>query len=185
MSKPGAGTYAALLRGVNVGGKNKLPMKDLCAMFSSLGCADVVSYIQSGNVVFRADKRLLRTIAGSIQEGIAGRFGFQSPVILRSHEELAEVVRGNPYAERTGDEKALYVMFLADHPAGEQTKSLDPDRSAPDEYIVRGRDIYMYLIKGAATTRLTNAYFDSRLKTVSTSRNWRTVLTLCEMTRPK
>jgi uncharacterized protein (DUF1697 family) len=177
--------YVALLRGVNVGGKNKLPMKDLCAIFTRLGCTDVRSYIQSGNVIFRAEKGVLKSISESVTAEIAKRFGFQTTVILRSREELGDALANNPYLKRGADEKAVHLMFLGAAPGGENIRSLDPDRSPPDEFHVRNRDVYLYLRNGAAKTKLTNAWFDSRLKTVSTGRNWRTVMTLYDLTAPE
>ena len=176
-------TYTALLRGVNVGGKNKLPMKDLVAMFAAAGCADVRSYIQSGNVVFRASAALAERVPGIITSEVADRFGFRAPVVLRSADELEAVRRGNPYLRPGVDVEALHVLFLADRPSRERVAALDPDRSPPDSFAVRGREIYLHCPNGIARTKLTNDYFDSRLATTTTGRNWKTVLALVEMTR--
>jgi uncharacterized protein (DUF1697 family) len=92
------------------------------------------------------------------------------------------VVRGNPFLKAGAAEELLHVSFLADRPSTDLVAALDSTRSAPDEFAVVGREIYMKLVTGAAKTKLTNAYFDSKLKTVSTMRNWRTVLKLAEMT---
>lgn len=171
----------ALLRGINVGGKHSLPMKELAAMFVAEGCGHVRTYIQSGNVVFTPSAGSYAGLEQRIGRKIAERFGFTCPVILRTARELSETVSGNPFLKSGADLKAIYVYFLADVPSKESLHGLDPARSSPDEYIVRGRDIYAYLVTGAARTKLTNTYFDSKLKTVSTARNWRTVLTLLEM----
>ena len=175
--------YVALLRGINVGGKNKLPMKDLAALFVGVGATDVSTYIQSGNVIFRARPAIARSIVAAVTAGIAQQFGHRVPVVLRTAEELADAIEHNPYIAQGVDESALHLLFLADNPTAEGLAKLDPVRSAPDEYIVRGRDVYFNLKTGAADTKLTNAYFDSRLATVSTGRNWRTVLKLRELTQ--
>jgi uncharacterized protein (DUF1697 family) len=174
-------SYVALLRGVNVGGKNKLPMKELAEMFVAAGCRDVRTYIQSGNVVFRAGTGVVTKISRVIASGISDRFGFKSPVVLRSAEEIQTVVAGNPFLAKSTNDDGLHVMFLADHPAADAVAALDPSRSPGDSFIVRGRDIYLHLPNGAGVSKLTNAYFDSKLSTVSTGRNWRTVTTLLEM----
>lgn len=174
--------YVALLRGINVGGKNKLPMKDLAALFVGGGATHVSTYIQSGNVIFRAKPALAQTIAEAVTAGIAEQFGYRIPVVLRTAEELAEAIHHNPYIAQGVDESALHLLFLAGHPTPEGLNKLDPARSAPDEYIVRGREIYLNLKTSAADTKLTNAYFDARLATVSTGRNWRTVLKLRDLT---
>ena len=181
----GQARAVALLRGVNVGGKNKLPMKDLCAFFVDAGCTEVKNYIQSGNVIFRADAKVLKSLPGTIEARISERFGFSLPVILRTHEEIAKIVRENPYVARGDDEKQLHVVFLRDVPARDLVDALDPQRSPPDEFTVRGGEIYLSLVNGAAKTKLTNAWMDSKLKTISTGRNWRTVLTLYSLSGPE
>src|SRR5262245_52517514 len=99
--RPPAGDYVALLRGINVGGKNKLPMKDLTALFNEAGCSDVKSFIQSGNIVFRAGAPLAGRISGLVTRAIEERFAIRVPVIIRTAEDLRAVARGNPFL-RTG-----------------------------------------------------------------------------------
>ncbi len=173
--------YVALLRGINVGGKNKLPMADLAAMFDGAGCSDVKTYIQSGNVIFRATEVRASRIHGVITKSIADRFGLRVPVIMRQAAELHAVARGNPFLHAGADPETLHVIFLADRPDAAKVKALDPKRSPPDAFEVRGREIYLRCPNGAARTKLTNDYFDTRLATTSTMRNWRTVLKLVEM----
>jgi uncharacterized protein (DUF1697 family) len=176
--------HAAFLRAINLGGKNKLPMKDLAAMFVAAGCRDVVTYIQSGNVVFSAPAAVLKKLPQTISKRIADDFGFKVPVVIRSHEQIAAVVRGNPFLKAGEQEKTLHVVFLADLPGAEAVAKLDPQRSPPDRFIVAGQDIYLHLPNGAGQSKLTNAWMDSKLSTISTARNWNTVLKLYEMTKP-
>jgi uncharacterized protein (DUF1697 family) len=175
--------HVALLRAINVGGRNMLPMKVLAGMFVRAGCRDVVTYIQSGNVVFSAPAAVLKTLPQTISRTIAGDFGFEVPVVVRSHEELAAVIKGNPFLKAGDAEKALYVSFLRDAPAADLVASLDPRRSPPDRFAVVGRHIFLHLVNHAAKTKLTNAWMDSKLKTISTGRNWATVQKLYDMTR--
>jgi uncharacterized protein (DUF1697 family) len=156
-------------------------MKNLVAMFDGLGCESVATYIQSGNVVFAAPARLARRIPGLIEAAIDKEFGFEVPVIVRSAGELRDTVRRNPFPKNGAEPASLHVAFLRDHPAAERVKMLDPDRSPPDAFALRDRDLYLYCPKGYGRSKLTNAYFDTRLATISTVRNWRTVLTLCEL----
>jgi uncharacterized protein (DUF1697 family) len=174
-----ASTHVALLRGVNLGGKNCVPMKELAQVFAKAGCADVRTYIQSGNVVFRATRALAASLPPRVTEQIAKRFGCQIPVILRTAEQFAAAVRDNPFPEIP--QEALHVYFLAGVPDASRTVQLDPDRSKPDTFIVHGREIYLRLPNGMGRSKLTNAYFDSKLATTSTARNWRTVLKLLEL----
>jgi uncharacterized protein (DUF1697 family) len=174
-------TYVALLRGINVGGKNKLPMKDLVEMFVAAECSNVLSYIQSGNVIFRASPDASGKISAGITARITERFGYRIPVILRTVEDLRQISLSNPFLKAGAAEETLHVMFLADLPSTERVSTLDPDRSPPDTYKVLGREIYLQLPKGVADSKLTNAYFDSKLATTSTGRNWRTVTKLLTM----
>jgi len=173
--------YLALLRGINVGGKNKLPMKDLTDLFVKAGCREVRTFIQSGNVIFSADPDRSTSLPGVITAGIAERFGLKVPVMLRTTDQLAYVVHNNPFIEEGADQNTLHVVFLADQPDDERVEKLDPDRSPPDVYIAWDQEIYLRLPNGAGNSKLTNAYFDATLATISTGRNWRTVTTLLEL----
>jgi uncharacterized protein (DUF1697 family) len=177
-TKPGI--HVALLRGINVGGKNVLPMKDLAALFVDAGCTDVRTYIQSGNVVYSASAAVARKAPALVEAAIAKRFGFAVPIQTRSVEELRAVVAGNPLlASHEPDD--LHVIFLAQEPTTKQAGDLDPNRSPGDTFVVRGREIYVACPNGVGNSKLTNAWFDSRLATVSTGRNWRTTQKLLEL----
>lgn len=177
-----ATAHIALLRGINVG-KRTLPMPALAQLFLDAGCTAARTYIQSGNVVFRSAPSDLKGLGEHIADAIEKDYGFRSPVVIRSAEALAEVAENNPFLAEGADEKTVHVVFLADLPTAAQVKTLEPDRSPPDRFVVRGADVYLHLPNGVADSKLTNAWFDSRLKTVSTGRNWRTVLKLLEMAR--
>ncbi|MHB1160282.1 MAG: DUF1697 domain-containing protein [Chloroflexota bacterium] len=174
-------TYLALLRGVNVGGKNKLPMNDLVQLFVEIGCGDVRSYIQSGNVVFTADSQLAETVPARVTAAIAERFGYEVPILLRTAEQIRDVLSNNPFLRTGAAEDTLHVLFLADSPAPHRIDALDPNRSRPDAFVVRGKEVYLWFPNGVAHTRLTNDYFDSKLATTSTGRNWRTVIKLFDL----
>ncbi len=176
-------TYIALLRGINVGGHNKLPMKDLRVLFEGAGCNNVRTYIQSGNIVFEASNALAARVPETIGTAINARFGYTIPVVTRTAASLATAVANNPYADLDTDERFLAVAFLADEPDAAQIASLEHDRFAPDIFTVAGREIYLHYPNGVARSKLTNAYFDRRLGTVSTVRNWRTTRQLLEMSR--
>lgn len=170
-------THVALLRGVNVGGKNKLPMKALVALFEDLGCEAVRTYIQSGNVLFEA--KSTEGLADRIAARIEADHGLRVPVVLRTAEALARIRDDNPFPD--ADPKALHVMFLRDAPAPAKVAALDPDRSPGDAFVVRGANVYVCCPNGVARTKLTNAWFDAQLGTVSTGRNWRTLGKLIEL----
>jgi uncharacterized protein (DUF1697 family) len=172
--------HVALLRGINVGGNNLLPMKDLAKMFADAGCKDVRTYIQSGNVVFDAPAGA-PGIADLIVRNIEKRFGFRTPVILRTSQQLLKTIRENPFLPAVADQRWLHVYFLANRASAGAIAGLDPNRSVPDAFQVLGQEIYLHLPNGMGRSKLTNAYFDSKLSTTCTARNWATVLKLSEM----
>ncbi len=171
--------YLALLRGINVGGKASLPMKELAAIFADAGAADVATYIQSGNVVFAAEdaEGLVERVTAEIKRV----YGYPGRIVLRSGDELREAYAANPFARAGAPEDSLHVYFLAARPAAAAVKQLDPARSPGDSFAVVGREVFLRLPRGMARTKLTNAYFDGKLATVSTARNWRTVAKLVAM----
>ena len=175
------GVIVALLRGINVGGKNRMPMKELAALFVDAGCDDVRTYIQSGNVVFRTGPAVGEEISSIISASILSRFGYRVPVITRTAREFQEIVRANPFVKAGAEADKLHFMFLAELPDGAHVEALDPHRSPGDEFAVIGSEIYLHCPNGVARSKLTNSYFDSRLSTTSTTRNWRTVQRLLEL----
>ena len=172
--------HVALLRGINVGGNNLLPMKDLCKLFTAAGGEAVASYIQSGNVVFEASPAAAPKLIAKVEAAIENKFGFRPPMQLRTASELADVIANVPFTA-SPESKLIYVGFLADTPNKAALATLDPTRGAPDRYVVRGREIYFDLPGGAARTKLTASYFDKQLATVTTVRNWNTVVKLREL----
>ncbi len=170
--------HVALLRGINVGGTNKLPMSALATIFTDAGCSSVRTYIQSGNVVFSAET--IDDLGPHISAEIRAQFGIHVPVILRSAAEMDGLLHDNPFVKAGVAAEVLHVYFLADAPSARDAKTLDPERSPGDSFVVSGREIYLHLPGGVARTKLTNVYFDKALGTVSTMRNWRTVGTLRE-----
>jgi uncharacterized protein (DUF1697 family) len=171
--------YCALLRGINVGGKAKLPMKELAAIFAACGATGVKTYIQSGNVVFASEDA--EACVAAVTAAIAKQYGYPGRIVLRSGAEMKSCLANNPFARAGAEESALHVYFLAEAPRPDAVKGLDAGRSTPDEFVVKGREVFLFLPNGMARTKLTNAYFDSRLGTVSTARNWRTVGALVGM----
>jgi len=176
-------TYVALLRGINVGGKRKIPMAGLKSLFSSLGLEDVATYIQSGNVVFRSPTGDARDIATGIEQRIADVVGISVAVLLRTPAELAEIAGSNPFLGDRADLSKLHVVFLDGVPGADAVARLDPHRSPPDEFRLRGREIYLSLPNGAARSKLTIDYFERRLGVDATARNWNTLTKLVALTQ--
>jgi uncharacterized protein (DUF1697 family) len=173
----------ALLRGINVGSRNRIGMPDLVKLFTEAGCRDVTTFIQSGNVVFRASAAAAAKASVAVTRALAERFAVKSPIIVRTAGELAAVAKANPFLNAGEDPEAdsHHVAFLSETPTAAQLAALDPARSPPHRFAVVGREIYLTFPGGLADTKLTNQYFDSKLKSISTMRNWRTVSKLVEL----
>jgi uncharacterized protein (DUF1697 family) len=174
--------YAALLRAINLGSRNKISMPDLRRLFEDgLGAQDVATHVQSGNVVFRVPERSAAKVEAAIEKRIADGLGLDITVLVRTAPELGKVVAASPFGEQA-DPTKVHVTFLVDVPAPERVKDIDPSKFAPDEFAVIGREVHLHCPDGYGRSKLSNAFFEKKLAQRGTTRNWRTVTTLAEMT---
>jgi uncharacterized protein (DUF1697 family) len=172
---------AAVLRGVNLGSSRRLSMKTLRSVVESLGHTDVATYLQSGNVVFTPARGSgVKGLDGAITAAIKAETGTAVPVITRTGSELAKVVTANPFS--VGDPTRLVVVFLGQKVDTKWLGSLDKDDYAPDDFAVKGRQLYLSLPNGQARSKLIEAFWKRHRDDVVTARNWRTVTALAEMT---
>jgi len=167
-------TYIALLRGINVGGARKVPMGDLRELCGALGHADVRTYIQSGNVVFTAKSAPPARIRTALEKRIEENFGFEVTVLLRTAAELAALTKRNPYG------LDAHVTFLEAPADAKKAKAIDPAPFVPDEFEIRGAEVFVRCRNGYGTTKINNTFFERKLATKATTRNWKTVTTLLE-----
>src|SRR5713101_3616743 len=172
----------SLLRGVNVGGHNKIKMDALRSIYESLKLRDAQTYVQSGNVIFRTDERDIPRLAKRIEDGIERKFGFRPDVILRTAAEMREVIARNPFAKRRGIEPGkLLVSFHASDPGEEARERVRQMKCDPEEMRIEGREIYIYFPNGAGRSKLPWAGLGKMLKTAATGRNWNSVTKMLEM----
>src|SRR5215813_10186898 len=172
----------SMLRGVNVGGHNKIKMAALRALYESLKFEDVATFIQSGNVVFRTKERDMAKASNRIGDGIEKAFGFRPGVILRTAEEMREVIARNPFAARNDIEPGkLLVLFLDGLPDAECRKNVLTVKVDREELRVDGRELYIYFPDGMGRSKLSTAAVERALKVSGTGRNWNSVLKLMEM----
>lgn len=173
-------TIISILRGINLGSHNKIPMPELKALYEKAGFKNVTTYIQSGNVMFSADKEKIETLPDKIQEFIFKKYKFQVPVIVRTLDEMQALVKANPMVKDKDIEK-LHVTFLSDIPQKEHLEKIKTYKYPPDEYTIIGKEIYVFCPNGYGNTKLSNNFFESKLKVTATTRNWRTVNELLRM----
>jgi len=172
--------YVAMLRGINVGGHAKVSMSDLRRVFDGLGYADVRTYIQSGNVVFRTPEKAA-SMAATIEAGLVEALGLAVRVVIRTGPQLAAAMACNPLDDGTRDAGRLHVTFLASAPTPAHTGALDASAQLPDEFRVVGREVYVHCPNGYGRTKLTNAYFERAFGVVATTRTVKTVAELARM----
>ena len=178
---PRTTTYVALLRGINLGARNKVSMADLRDLFDALGAEDVRTYVQSGNVVFKSRVGNPAELIKVVERRIRSDLGLSVTVLLRTKAELAKVLGGNPFVESGRDPTKLHVTFLADRPDRARVRDLEEREFGPDEHRVVGREVYLYCPNGYGRTKLNNAYLEKQLGAAATTRNWKTVTNLVEL----
>ncbi|MEW2376105.1 DUF1697 domain-containing protein [Micromonospora sp. NPDC047812] len=173
--------WVALLRGVNVGGA-KVAMADLRRLVAGLGHEDVRTYLQSGNVVFGSTVRDADALARGIERAVADELGLTVPVLVRSGRELTAVAGGNPYADREDDPTRLLVVFLATAPGRSAVDALAVPGGENLAFTVAGREVYLHYPDGGyGRSKFTNNHLEKKLGVVATTRNWRSVQALAEM----
>lgn len=172
----------SMLRSVNVGGHQKIKMDALREFYESLGFSDVQTYIQSGNVLFRAKSQDLTRLSMRIKNGIEQRFGFRTDVILRTPSDLQGVLARNPFAKRPGIEPSkLLVDFLVREPSAEARDKVSKLITDPEELRIDGRELYMYFPNGMARPKISWGAVEKLLNTPGTGRNLNTVRNLLEI----
>ena len=172
--------YVAMLRGINVSGRNRLLMEDLRSLVAAAGGSGVQTYIQSGNAVFTgrgSPTTLVKTLEARLEKAL----GTPVPVIVRTKRELDVVLTSNPFVKRGDDERFLHVTFMGATPKGADVREALSRPADGDEFEVVGRDVYLHCPNGYGRTKLTNAFFEKRLGSPATTRNWKTVAALAAL----
>src|ERR1700729_1230064 len=170
----------ALLRGINVGSHNRIPMADLRGLLAELGYPDARTLVQSGNIVLSTELAP-DELAAELERAIVDRFGVRTPVVVRTREELAEVVALDPLGDVAEEHKLYQVSFLSAEPDPEAVAKIAQDDFAPEIFVQVGREIYAWHPGGIHNSRLARMLSDKRLGVIATARNWKTTTKLLEM----
>ena len=169
-------TFIALLRGINVSGKNKIRMVDLRNLFEKLGCGNVETYIQSGNVVFDCTEEVSTTLTAMLEAAIVNTFGHNVPVFIRAANDFYRILNNNPFTvDELHQTSKLYVTFLYHLPLSTTLDKLAKPGKEAAEFALGTGEIYLFCPAGYGRTKLTNTYFEKILNMPATTRNWRTV----------
>lgn len=173
--------YISLIRGINVGGKT-LKMDKLRSIYQSLKFSDIKTYIQSGNVLFNSRSNDVEKIEDDIVKKILSETGLTVSVIIRKSDELGAIIAKNPFIKRDIKEtKRLYITFLEKEPSKESIKNIILPKPTKDEFILLGKEIYLFCPAGYGETILSNTFFEKKLKMGATTRNWNTTNKLYEL----
>ncbi|MFJ5302506.1 DUF1697 domain-containing protein [Streptomyces sp. NPDC088350] len=177
-------TYAALLRGINVGGNKRLPMAELRTLLEGLGHDGVRTYLQSGQAVFASGSGDEESLAVELAQAIEGRFGFTVDVIVRDHAYLKAIAENCPYPAAELEAKQLHVTYYSAPPGEDRFAELDQAAHLPEEFRLGDRALYLYAPDGLGRSKLAVELSRPRLNKglIATTRNWNTVLKLVEMT---
>jgi uncharacterized protein (DUF1697 family) len=165
--------FVALLRGINVGGKNILPMSEFRELLATLGCEDLATYIQSGNAVFRHHKTMAE-LSELISEAVKSRFGFQVPVMVLTADEFAAIAAANPFAVDDSESKYVHVWFLRERATNANTQRMDEIACESETFLLTDTAFYLHAPDGVGRSKLASNV-ERCLKVPATARNRRTV----------
>lgn len=166
-------TFVSMLRGINVGGNKKISMAELKKVYEDLGLKDVQTFIQSGNVLFKFQGSDIDKLRDKIEKGISSKFGFDVKVLMRTTEELQNTIKKMPFKKE--DTERVYITFLSDKPAVVQEEEINKYKNESEKYIISGKEIYFFCPTGYGKTKLSNNFFEKKLKVSATTRNWNSV----------
>lgn len=169
-------TFISILRGINVGGHNPVNMETLRLLYAELGFSYIQHYIQSGNVIFNSESTDTRFLEKTICEKILAVYGWIVPVHILTKEELSNALQNNPFInDSSKDSSFMHLTFLSTQPEKELVEKISEGNYLPDEFLINGKTIYLYCPNGYGRTKLTNSFFENKLKLIATTRNIKTV----------
>lgn len=177
-------TYVALFRGINVGGKNVLPMRDLITLLENLGSRNVATYIQSGNAVFQHEQEDASLLSNKIATAIKDSHGFKPRVLLLGLEEIERAVESDPFPEAESEPKTLHVYFLASEPKNPDLAAFERIKGERERFALKDGFFYLHAPEGIGRSKLA-ANAESLLGVATTVRNWRTVCKVLTMAKER
>jgi uncharacterized protein (DUF1697 family) len=172
-------TYISMLRGINVSGQKKIKMDELKKLYESLDFKNVQTYLHSGNVIFECSDTNVAKLINKIERKIKNSFGFDVLVLIRTITEIQKLIENTPFVKK--DTSKLHVTFLSDTPTKSPINEINKIKDKSEEFFISGKEIYLFCPKGYGRTKLSNNFFERKLKLSATTRNWKTVNKLLEI----
>ena len=174
--------YISLLRGINVSGQNKIAMQELRQLYASLELGNIQTYVQSGNVIFTSEQADQALLAQIIEARIKQQFGYTVPVFIRDAQEFERMFAGNPFLHGRDEDPAwLHVTFLYETSPVIKLLQIPSPNPDGDEFVAGQREIFLFCPNGYGRTKLSNSFFERKLKVAATTRNWKTVHALTNL----
>jgi uncharacterized protein (DUF1697 family) len=174
--------YISMLRGINVGGQNKLLMERLREIYKAAGLGNVRTYLQSGNVIFESGENDPTKLTADIEKRIQQSCGYEIEVFIRFPEDFKRILKANPFLkDQRAEQSKLYVTFLYQKPAASAWEKLITPAGSADEFVPGVQEIYLYCQNGYGRTKLSNSFFERKLGVVATTRNWNSVSALYKL----
>lgn len=177
--------YVSLLRGINVSGQKKIRMNDLRVLYEKAGFQNVATYIQSGNVIFDSDIKSIPVLKEKIENTIYGKYKFNVPVELRTNRELLNIIKNCPYGpvDPVEDGTKILITFLSSRPLNERFEETREYTAVNEKIILKGKELYLYCPDGYSKSKLSNSFIEKKLSVTATTRNWKSVLNLYDLSR--
>jgi uncharacterized protein (DUF1697 family) len=175
-------TCIAFFRGINVGGNNMLPMKSLAALMTKLGYDGVQTYIQSGNVVFRSDKKDAAVIEEHIAGAVTKAHGFKPRILVLSDRALLKAIKENPFPDATANHKSLHLWFLAAPCSKPRLDAIEELKARNESFVLTKSVFYFHAPDGIGKSKLAGR-IEKLLGVDATARNWQTVTKVSEIAR--
>lgn len=175
-------TFVALLRGINVSGQRMINMKELKALFQKGGFQNVMTYIQSGNIVFGSEETT-KNLEKNIADIIKNHYGFEVPVLVLTEENIGKIIKNNPYNNGKKDITKLHVTLLDDTPDAKLLASTRDEKYQSDEFTIDEKIIYLYCPDGYGMTKFSTMFFEKKLGVTATTRNWKTIEALQKLAK--
>ena len=174
-------TYVAILRGINVSGQRVILMKDLKALFQKAGYENIMTYIQSWNIVFQSPEKDREILAKKITELIKNHFNFEVPVLIIPAHEIEKIITENPYNDGKKDIAKLHVTLLWNRPDVKLLSTTRDEKFQSDEFTISDTVIYLYCPDGYGMTKFSTTFFEKKLGVNATTRNWKTITALHDL----
>ncbi len=172
----------ALLRGINVSGQKLIKMADLRTHLAELKFKNIQTYIQSGNIVFESESMSSNVLETVIHDKIQEKYGFEVPTLVKTPGDFIEAIKKNPFAkEAEAEPKHVFITFLSDIPDPSKVEKLKEVDYSPERYVIDGDMIFFFSPNGYGRAKMNNNFFENKLKIDATTRNWKTVNVLLEM----